>query len=90
MSKRDRLFGLSENDNGTVGAFYVKSVPYRDKRGRKKVKQTVMVQIHTPRVVRRPVVQLEHQIDRPATEADKQRFPKAWARCQAIMKEAEE
>ena len=83
------MFGLSETAaDGTVGAFYVKTTPYRDRWRREKIKTEVMVAIDVPRTKRETLTVMERFVERVATDEDKARYPRAWANIQATIKEA--
>lgn len=86
-----RMFEFEERaDDGVTGAFYLKSVPYTDRRGRSHVKMVPHVEITTEREVRVPTKAAEVQLDRAVTEDDKTRWPNAWAAFEQQRREAEE
>ena len=85
------MFGLSETAaDGTVGAFYVKTTPYRDRWRREKILTEIMVAIDVPRTRRENITVVERAVERPATDEDKARYPRAWANIQSTIKEAED
>ncbi len=85
------MFEFEERaEDGVTGAFYLKSVPYTDRRGRAHIKMVPHVEISSEREVRVPSKVTEKQLDRAVTDADKARWPNAWAAFERQQQKAED